>query len=143
MAIERFSNVPLFEGLTSEEIAKILSLADDITAHPADIIVEEGHYSEGFMLISAGVFAVVKKDGDEHKELARLERNTHFGEMSLLTDEPYSASVICLEEGRLKRITARKFQELLDSGDPVAVKLVLNMSRLMARRLRRAENRLE
>ena len=139
--VEKFGSIPLFVGLERDEIWKILKLAESITPSVGDEIVKQGDPGDGFYLISAGSYEV-RKDGAEQMVLARLEEQSFFGEMSLVTDEPRSASVVCVEEGRLKKVPVDKFNQLLEDGDLIAYKIVHNMSRILAQRLARLENRI-
>src|SRR4051812_35972609 len=59
-----------------------------------DIIIADGAFAEGLFLITAGAASVLKYSGSHVEiELARLHAGEHFGEMSLVTERPASASV--------------------------------------------------
>ena len=62
--------------------------------------------------------------------------------MSLISNEMRSATVMCVEDGRLKKIPAAPFQKLLDEGDLVAYKVIRNMATILAQRLAASDNRL-
>ncbi len=138
--IERFGTVPLFEGLKHTEVADLLRIAEDVAAKEGDEIVRQGDAGDGFYIIGAGKFEVLKS-GKNSEVLARLEDLSYFGEMSLIAEDERSASVICVEAGRLKKIPKDKFKTQLESGDITAYKVVLNMCRILARRLARADER--
>lgn len=137
---EKFSVAPLFVGLAQPEILKLLKISENVATNPGDQVVREGDQGDGVYVIAAGVYEVVKSD--EKKVLARLEGGAFFGEMSLVRDEPRAASVVCVEAGRLKKISADKFNQLLAADDLTVYKVVLNMSRMLADRLARVEARL-
>ncbi len=137
---ERFSTVPLFEGLEPMQVAGFLRIAEDVVASAGDVIVKEGNAGDGFYVIGKGAYDVIKGDSPDNA-LARLEELSFFGEMSLVSNLPRTASVICVEEGRLKKFPLAGFQELFDSADPVAYRVIFNMSRILAERLARLEER--
>jgi len=139
--VERFDKVPLFEGLAPLEIAQLLRITEDVTARNGDFVVRQGTPGDGFYVIGAGKFEVLKT-GKKEEVLARLEQLSSFGEMSLVTDEPRSASILCIEEGRLKKFPKTRFRELLDEGSLPAYKVVRNMCRLLARRLAALDDKL-
>ena len=58
-----------------------------------------------------------------------------------VSDDQRSASVICVAEGRLKRFPKERFRALLEQGDLTAYRVVLNMCRILAQRLARADER--
>jgi len=138
---ERFSTVPLFEGLDYKEITSLIAHAEDISASAGEEIVRQGSPGDGFYIISAGEFEVLKS-GTDSKVLAKLENFSYFGEMSLVTDEVRSASVICVKDGRLKKFARDQFNALLDEGSLVAYKVIRNMCRILAKRLSKSDSRL-
>ncbi|MEE8142268.1 MAG: cyclic nucleotide-binding domain-containing protein [Planctomycetota bacterium] len=137
---ERFSTVPLFEGLEHTEIAALLKTAEDVVAKEGDELVRQGEPADGFYIIAAGAFEVLKH-GAKDAVLARLETLSYFGEMSLVSDESRAATVVCVQEGRLKKFSHEKFNQLLDSGNLTAYKVIRNMCRILAKRLARLEDR--
>jgi CRP-like cAMP-binding protein len=139
--VEKFDRVPLFEGLTPVEIQQLLKITEDVAARAGQLIVEQGSPGDGFYVIGAGKFEVLKT-GEREEVLARLEELSSFGEMSLVTDDVRSASVSCIESGRLKRFPKARFQQLLDQGSIPAFKVVRNMCRMLARRLKATDERL-
>ncbi|MEM7166892.1 MAG: cyclic nucleotide-binding domain-containing protein [Planctomycetota bacterium] len=142
MDIEKFSTVPLFEGLDYKQVSELLKLAEDVSPKSGDEIVRQGEPGDGFYIISAGSFEVLKAGSGESTVLARLEELSYFGEMSLVSQEVRAASVICVADGRLKKFSAQKFSELLDAGNLTAYKVVHNMCRILAQRLARLEERM-
>lgn len=139
--VEKFDKVPLFEGLAPLEIAQLLRITEDVPAKKGDTVVRQGSAGDGFYVIGAGKFEV-RKTGKREEVLARLEELSSFGEMSLVTDEPRTASIHCVEDGRLKKFPKSRFRELLDEGNLPAYKVVRNMCRLLARRLAALDDKL-
>lgn len=139
--VEKFDKVPLFERLAPLEIAQLLKITEDLVARKGDIIVKQGSPGDGFFVIGAGKFEVMKS-GKKDEVLARLEQLSFFGEMSLVTDDPRSASVVCIEDGRLKKFPKARFHSLLEEGSLPAYKVVRNMCRMMARRLAALDDKL-
>jgi len=137
---ERFTTVPLFEGLTHREIADLLRIAEDVVANAGDVIVKEDDPGDGFYVIGKGSYDVIKGD-NPNAPLARLQELSFFGEMALVSQKPRTASVICVAEGRLKKFPVEEFQKLFDEGDPVAHRVIYNMARILADRLTRLEER--
>ena len=138
---EKFASVPLFENLDQKEIMKLLKLSEHLMVRGGDEIVRQGEPCDGVYIIADGVFDVLKS-GADNRVLARLEELSFFGEMSLVTESPRAASVVCVEDGRLTKLPIDKFNELLESGDITAYKVVRNMSRILAQRLARIEEHL-
>ena len=139
---ERYSRVPLFKDIPSLEIMRLLKIAQDVRARDGETIVRECEPGYGFFVIAKGEFEVRKKKGEgESTLLARLGECSFFGEMSLVTYAPRAATVVCIEEGRLKKFPTKAFEELLEAGDVTAYQVVRNMCRILAERLQRLGER--
>ena len=76
---ESFEKVPLFVGLAPTEIQDLLRIAEDIEAKKSDTVVLQDTPGDGFYIISAGAFEVLKS-GNRNEVLGRLERMSFFGE---------------------------------------------------------------
>ncbi|MGE3165421.1 MAG: cyclic nucleotide-binding domain-containing protein [Planctomycetota bacterium] len=143
VAIERFNTVPLFEGLHHREIMELLRIAEDVVAESGQVIVSQGDRADGFFVIGAGAFEVVKRGANNKKTvLARLEELSYFGEMALVRREPRSASVVCVAPGRLKKFPSALFDQLIEEQNLTAYRVIHNMCRILAERLSRVEERL-
>ncbi len=135
---ETFATVPLFEGLEHTDIGRILKISENVSASAGDVILREGEPGDAFYIISAGAFEVRKGAN----VLARLEGLSFFGEMSLVSEAPRVADVVCVEDGRLKKVSIERFNQLLEISDIAAYKMIHAMSRIIAQRLSRLEDRL-
>ena len=95
--VESFQKVPLFEGLEPAEISQLLRISEDISARKSDTVVLQDTPGDGFYIIAAGAFEVLKS-GNRNEVLGRLEELSFFGEMSLISSDVRSATVMCVEE---------------------------------------------
>lgn len=112
--------VELFSPLEQDEIDR---LADAL--HPApftrgEVLTRQGAEAHWLYLVIAGDVAVrVAKDGID-TEVARLGPGSFFGEMSLMTGEPRSATVVALTDVECYRLEAASFRDLLARRPPLA-----------------------
>jgi len=75
-------------------------------------------------------------------ELARLGPGAFFGEISLVTDLPRSATVRALSDGELFRIDAKTL-EVMSARDPALARdVVADLARILSLRLREMTQRL-
>ena len=118
----------------------MLQLGENVSASAGDEVVRQGDPGDSIYVIAAGAFEV-RKSGIEDAVLARREGMSFFGEMALVSDEPRVASVVCVTDGRLKKIPTSKFNELLAANDLTAYKVIVNIARMVAQRLSRLEKR--
>jgi hypothetical protein len=93
--LARAAGNALFRGVPSAEVAGILRSMTASRFEPGAILVREGEPGESLFLIVSGTVVVKTKapEGD-FVELSRLSAGEFFGEVSLLTSRPRTASVI-------------------------------------------------
>jgi CRP-like cAMP-binding protein len=90
--------------------------------------------------MKSGLVAVkVRGEGGLEAEVARLGPGSYFGEMSLLTGEPRSSTVVALEDCEILCLDRETFAVLLQENPPVA----LSMSDILAARLQATRERLD
>ena len=105
--------VELFAPLEDEELDR---LADALHTAPftrGEVLTRQGAQAHWLYLLIAGEAAVrVAKDGID-TEVARIGAGSFFGEMSLMTGEPRSATVVALSDVDCYRLDAASFRDLL------------------------------
>ena len=115
----RLKSLPLFEGVSDEELSHIAPFVDETSVSEGTHLVDEGDYSYQFMAIEDGTAAVVR--GGE--KLADLGPGDFFGEMGLLEDARRSATVTATSPLRVVVMTAQAFRHTARELPGVAAKL--------------------
>ena len=139
---EKYSSVPLFEGLQPEEIGALLGYSETIEVDPGEVVIQEGQGPDYFYVIAEGVLDVVITDKvDEALVLARLSDLSCFGEMGLVSGQPHSASVVAVEKSRLRRFSIARMQELIEMEDRTVYRMILGLARLISARLQSSLDR--
>ncbi len=128
--------VDFLEALTQEEIER---LAHEVRIEPYParmVVVREGDGGDSLFLIAKGRVKVSTQPpgGGLEWPIAVVEAGDYFGEMSLLTGAPRSATVRTLEDTDLLVLTKDALRPVL-LGDPAAAE---RLSQAMAKR--RAEH---
>ena len=103
-------------------------------AKAGEVVMREGEAGDEAYLVARGELAVTRAG----VPLARLTAGDWVGEMSLLLDEPRSATVTATSEAQLRRVNRDSFGRVL-AEDPVRTQELL---RQLARRVREASGRL-
>ena len=75
-----------------------------------ETIVREGEDGQSMFIVMSGVARVVL--GPERQEVARIGRGGYFGEMSLLTGEPRTATVLASGDVVVVEIDAELFRRI-------------------------------
>lgn len=136
---EVLKTLPLFETLTSDELAAMLPSIRQRSYHPREFILRAGDKSEGLYFILSGRVKIVLED-DHGGELivTSLGPNEFFGEMGLVDGAPRSATVEAHHACVVLYIPAKSLAECLQHSIP-AVTLVL---RTVIERLRMANEKI-
>jgi small-conductance mechanosensitive channel/CRP-like cAMP-binding protein len=123
--------VPLFHSFGAEEIdtlARTISLQE---LKPGIEVVREGEAGASLFIVVAGLLDVFKRtDKGEARKVGLLTPGNVFGEWSLLTGAPRSASITVATEASLIEIDKTRLEPIL-SGHP---EIVAELSRIEAER---------
>eukprot|EP01038_Epipyxis_sp_PR26KG_P011493 gene11493-15396_t len=118
---EILKNVTTFAGLTPQALISAAQNMDEVYFNEGDIIIQQDEIGDSFYVLEYGLVSVTRKAnindyGEVPKELARLGKNSHFGEVALLTSEPRSATITVISNtAKVLRMTKVKFDELLNT----------------------------
>lgn len=136
---ETLKEVPLFQELSAEELARVAEAARERTYPRGSVILFEDDPGDALFVVLAGQVKVVLI-GEDGREviLSVLTDGDFFGEMSLIDDEPRSAHVIAMDDARLLVLRREDFHQALDEHPRIA----LGLLRALSRRLRRADDKI-
>lgn len=137
------SQSPLFEMLSSAELAHLAELAQVRVCAPGDVVFEEGQLGDSLFVIARGQVEVLGRDGGEApRPLAVLGPLEFFGEMSLIDKEYRSATLRAKTEAVLLQLTAQGLATFRESHRDGFTFVVINIARSLSARLREANAQL-
>ena len=132
--LHRISRMPLFAGIHVARLMRLARLMRERPAAAGEEVVVRGRPGEAFYIVTEGEFEVVQRDDQGAEQtLAVLPPGECFGEMSLVTGEPASATVRARVPSRLIAIPREDFHQMLS----LAPEIALALARILARRLAR------
>jgi CRP-like cAMP-binding protein len=141
---EALKKVYLFEGLTSDELDKIINVGEDKNYKGEDVICKEGEAGDGFYAVLSGAVRIsVIVPGVGEEALAILREGDYFGEMALIDGGPRSATAIAHGDSRLMKIEKEAFERLLFEELGLAYKLLWVFAKTLSARLRETDERLK
>ncbi|CAN5907907.1 mechanosensitive ion channel family protein [soil metagenome] len=139
------SSVDLFRGMPAELRE---ALAADLLRMPfarGEAVCREGERDDGLYMLVDGEATVRIGSGREEREVATLHAGQFFGEMSLMTGEARTATVVAATDLVTYRVTKPAFQAILRAtpaiADQIAEVLVEHKSALSAARDERDDQR--
>ncbi|MBK9965263.1 MAG: mechanosensitive ion channel family protein [Holophagales bacterium] len=114
---EALRNVETFRPLTDEQVSDLARHARLERYTAGEALVRQGDAGRSLFVVRTGEVRVERADDGSTRELARIGPGGFFGEMSLLTGEPRSASVVALGEVEVVVVEKDAFSTLLhDDG---------------------------
>lgn len=127
-------DVDIFEYTSTEDLAHIAAITDEIELKPDDIIFKEGEIPDAMYIVSEGKVKLTRAG----QEVMVAEHKDVFGTWALFDDEPRVATAVTLEDTRLLRIDKEDFIDLL--ADNVAI--TQSILKTMVKRLRNLMTRI-
>ncbi len=112
------TTVDFLRPLGTESLSRLGTLARNLLFGRDEVILRQGDPGETFYLLISGEVSV--RLGASPSEIARLHRGDFFGEMSLLTGEPRSATIVATEDTRVMCVDRAAFGEILRAHPEVA-----------------------
>lgn len=136
---EFLATVPLFKGLQLADLGRFGELLREKSYPKGSVILFEDDPGDALFIVRTGRVKVVlvAEDGRE-VILGLLGVGEHFGELSLIDDQPRSAHVIAMEESSLLVLRRDDFRRRVEANPSVAWSLLTELSR----RLRRADGKI-
>jgi CRP-like cAMP-binding protein len=140
----RLRSVTLFNDLDRNELDIVYKRIFEQSVKKDSILFMEGTSGEFLYIIMSGSVEIIKKIKDnEETLLATMGANEIIGEMSLIDSEPRTATARTSEDSVLIVITKQKFNEILQSDPRIAAKILLSLLRIINKRLRIMDKKLE
>src|SRR4051812_1747290 len=117
--------IKLFSGLSILECTEVVKRMKRRDFPPNQIIVREGAPGNSMFFITSGQIEVRKKDNVTGIEflLTAMGPGQNFGEMSLLTGKPRTASVTATQPTTVAVLEQKDFQDLLMSYPKIGIAL--------------------
>lgn len=114
------TRAPLFARLEGRQLHRLAELCVPRSYETGEEIVVEGSTGLGLFVITGGRVEVTRGTGDDKVVFAELKSGDLLGEMSLVDDQPRSATVRTLEPTTCLLITRGSFQSLVDREPGIA-----------------------
>jgi CRP-like cAMP-binding protein len=132
--MDLLARVELFSSLDRPTLARLADYFEPVRVTAGAEVCRKGDASDGLYVITGGRFgAYGGLDADQaENELQMMVAGDFFGELSLLSGEPRSATIRALEDGTLARLPNTKFEELLHNEPKVAQSIAVALVRRLS-----------
>jgi small-conductance mechanosensitive channel/CRP-like cAMP-binding protein len=130
------AGVEFLEALTSEQLERLASESVSVPYPTRGAVVRQGDEGDSLFLVGSGRVEVSVRapGGGAERTLATLGPGDYFGEMSLLTGAPRSATIRAVEETSLVILQKEALRPLLLADPTVLERLSKTLARRQAER---------
>jgi CRP-like cAMP-binding protein len=138
------SHVPLFDGLSADQLAQVASLAREQRASTGHVFFREGELGDAFFVLLEGNVRISKHIvGVGEEALAILEPGACFGEMALIDSFPRSADARAHSDCVVGVITKDDLAHLMAADRDLAHEMLLRFVRTLCVRLRETNDKIK
>ena len=135
---------PLFIDFTAQECLYLMHFFEPQSMIFGDVLIHEGEVLNEFYLLASGRWeAFLPKDAEylyrpEEISLSVLEqKGLLLGEYSFVDQQPASASIRALEDGKVFRISRKNFQKIVNSSNRIGMLVYRNLLHIIVARVRK------
>jgi CRP-like cAMP-binding protein len=127
----------LCRGLSFEQTEHILRVMLPARFEAGMPLYKEGEPAQGLVVLLEGTVDVMKEGAPD--VLATIDAPAVFGEISLLTDGPHTATVMAKTRCHLALLTKTQFERLVREESVAAFKLLHTLAEVLAHRLNKMD----
>jgi CRP-like cAMP-binding protein len=113
---EKLQQVPLFVPLGEDELERVAKASTTRVYAQGEEIVRRGQEGNSMFVIVRGVVKVQIPENGYQKTINQLRANDFFGEMSLLTGQPRTATIIAEEETEVIQIKKSAMRPVFEAN---------------------------
>lgn len=125
---ERLAEVPLFAGLSKQQLRRISSLMTRIDRPAGQVLTTEGEQGSEFFIVLEGEVEVRQAD----RVIATRQPGDYVGEIALLDKRPRTATVVATTPVSVEVLSRREFLSLLAEAPELLEQIMATMARRLA-----------
>jgi CRP-like cAMP-binding protein len=140
--IDLLKEIKLLKSFSDSELQHLIQLGTSASYEPHTNVIIEGELSWGLYLILDGTVGILKmnKLTSNAYDVGQLRSGNFFGEMSLIDENPRSATIRTLTNTELFYISKDTFIEFLDRSPDLKLRFYTNCVSNLVVRLRELDD---
>ncbi|MBI4726975.1 cyclic nucleotide-binding domain-containing protein [candidate division TA06 bacterium] len=135
--------VCLFKYLSFTELEALQDRLEKRAAPKGEKIFNEGSQGNEMYLITKGEVEISISRNESKLVLAELQESSFFGEMSIITDKPRTATAVALVDSDIYVLTKEEFQRLLVKEPLLSARILLAIAEILCDRIQSTNENLE
>ena len=112
---------PLFQGLSDEELQRLMDMAEPVSLKAGQVLMRQGEPGDAAHVVIRGEFEIQKQSGQSVIKIDVRNPGDVVGEMALLSRASRTATVVAKTDGETLRIPPEAFEALLESSSSAAM----------------------
>ncbi|MEM7407453.1 MAG: efflux RND transporter permease subunit [Pseudomonadota bacterium] len=126
---------PLFQDMTNYQIRKAILISEQREFAPGSLVVTQGTFGRSMYLVLSGQAEVVRRDGDEARQVAVVGAGTVLGEVGYVREIERTADVRALTHVQALHFDFDRMRRDLRYFPRIVAALNFNISRILGERL--------
>jgi len=123
------SGVPIFSGLSWEEIMEVASITGNLGFKKGEVIFLDGDEIDKLYVINKGKVKISKISEDGKEQIIRiLEPGDFMGELSLFKQSPLNSTAEALEPTLMCVIEGEKIKDIIYKNPGISIKIIEELS---------------
>jgi len=140
------SEFPVFEGFSEDDCRALLRILTLRRLERKEILYQEGKNDldmQGLFIVQSGLLNIFKGPVPRReKQLGMVSPGQIFGEITLIVDQPHTATVMAVNESNLVQVNKVGFRLLRNEQPALALKIMDVVARALISRLGRTTRKL-
>jgi CRP/FNR family cyclic AMP-dependent transcriptional regulator len=129
MAFEYLRKIPVFAGLTDDQLIQIDQRINERIYRRGSVIFLEGEPGEGLHYVKSGKVKIVKATDDGREHIIKLlSPGDIFAEVLLFNNLPYPATAVAAEDSQIGTIKNADLEQLVLHNNALALQLIKALS---------------
>jgi CRP-like cAMP-binding protein len=139
MSVETFEQIPLFQGLTPEQIELLRPIVVAYDCFKGTVLFEQGEPAVFLYLVLSGEVQIqYKPDDGPALTVARIHTGEIVGWSAVIGRVAYTSAAICEGHSRLLRLRGADLRELREKYPETGILIMERMADSMAKRFQNA-----
>lgn len=127
--VKTLKRLPLFDSLSEENIVALTGMLESETLDNGEILFHKGDIGDALYIIDDGRLKVVTTNQlGEEVVLNEFGSGESFGEMSLVDEQPRSATAVALSDTKLLRLNRDDFLSVVTHDPAFALEIIRDVS---------------
>lgn len=142
--IELLKEVPAFDSLSESELKLLTRSLHTRNYSDGESIFFEGAPGAALYIVKSGTISITKALTDDNiVELAKISSPSFFGEIALIDEIERSAGAVAEGKTTLLAFGKPDLEQLIETHPRVGTKIILNIAKLLSKRLISANETIE